>query len=170
MNKLLLKSTLGGLLLTLVMTVKAYAMCPVCTLAVAGALVLAEKYGVDNTISGLWFGALGVSVSFWTIDWLKKRNYSSRMTEILVFIFYYASMIVPLYLKGAIGLPTKRLWGVDKVVLGMMIGSIFFYLSFLLYLKIKKMNNNKPWFPFQRVVMPILTLGILSLIFYFITK
>jgi len=149
---------------------KAYAMCPICTLAVGGALVLLERYGVDNTISGIWFGGLAVSMSFWTINWLQKKNWNSLFTSILIFIFYYASMIIPLYLKKMIGLPTKQLWGIDKVILGMMVGSIFFYLSHLLYLFLKKHNNNKAYFPFQRVAMPILALSLLSAVFYFVTK
>ncbi len=164
-------SKLGALLAaSFFLPLKAHAVCPVCTIAVGGALVLLERYGVDNIISGLWFGGLAVSVSFWTCNWLKKKDWLSGFTPSLVFIFYYTSIVVPLYMNHMIGLQNKKFWGIDKIVLGMAIGSLFFYLGDLLYRKIKSRNNGKAWFPFQRVVMPILPLILLTIVFYFITR
>lgn len=149
---------------------KALAACPICTLAVGGALVLLEKYGVDNTISGLWIGGFMLSSSLWAINWIKKNEWDFKGMEPLVLIFFYGSLILPLYMKDIIGLPDKMLWGIDKTLLGIFIGSVFFHLGHIIYLKIKERNGGKPWFPFQRVVMPIFPLIILSVIFYLITK
>lgn len=149
---------------------KAYAMCPICTLAVGSAVVLLEKYGVDNTISGLWIGGLLVSGSVMTINWLKKRGLSTVLTELEIFIIYYLSVIIPFHHKLIIGNPTKMIWGMDKTFLGMALGSVFFYLAGIWYQKIKERNGGHAQFPFQKVVVPISPLVVFSIIFYFLTK
>lgn len=148
---------------------KAYAFCPVCTLAIGAGLVLLEKYGVDNTISGVWIGALTLSSAFWTVNWLKKKNITFPYITPAMIVFYYACVIWPLWYKDVIGLPGKSLWGIDKVVLGMAFGSVFFYLGGLWYEKIKAKNGGHAWFPFQKIVWAISPLIILSAIFYFMT-
>lgn len=149
---------------------KAYAMCPICTLAVGSALVLLEKYGVDNAISGLWIGGFLVSTSMMTINWLRQRNLSSPITELEIFIIYYLSAIIPFHHKLIIGNPTKMIWGMDKVLLGIGLGSVLFYLAGIWYQKIKERNGGHAQFQFQKVVVPISPLAILSIIFYFMTK
>lgn len=149
---------------------KAYAMCPVCTIAVGSAVVLLEKYGVDNTISGLWIGGLMVSTSMMTVSWLRKRKLADPLTDLLVFIFYFASLILAFHHKDIIGNPTKIIWGMDKVLFSMGLGSILFYLAGIWYQKIKEKNGGHAQFPFQKVVVPISPLIIMSLFFYFLTK
>lgn len=149
---------------------KVYAVCPVCTVAVIGGVVIAEKYGIDNTITGVWIGGLTVSLILWTINWLQKRKINFKGIDSVVSLVYFILIPVPLFLKDFIGNPHKTIWGVDKLLLGMVVGSIVFYSSASLYEILKKNNNNKPYFPFQRVVMPIAALLIFSLIFYFITR
>lgn len=164
------KYLLSGLVISLFAAKKTSAMCPVCTVAVGSTLVLLEKYGVDNTISGLWIGGLLISTSFWTINFLKKKKWDFKGMVPLVILFYYISTIMPLYYYDLIGLPNKMIWGMDKVLVGVILGTIFFMLGHLSYVKIKAANNGKAWFPFQKVAMPMLPLAILSIIFYFITR
>ncbi len=151
-------------------TRKAFAACPVCTLAVGGALVLLERFGVDNTISGLWIGGFLLSSSLWAINWIRKKKYEFKGFVPLVLIFFYGSLILPLYAKNIIGASDRLFWGVDKTLVGIGLGSIFFYFGHIGYLEIKKRNGGKPWFPFQKVLMPIAPLVVLSAIFYFITE
>jgi len=40
----------------------------------------------------------------------------------------------------------------------------------LAYNYLKRRNNGHAYFPFQKVVMPVGSLAILSMIFYFVTK
>jgi hypothetical protein len=68
-----------------------------------------------------------------------------------------------------IGHPLNTIWGMDKLVLGIILGSIFFLLAVYLNNFLKKKNNGKVYFPFQKVVIPVITLAILSVIFYFLT-
>ena len=163
----------ASLLLTtyyLLLPVHAYAICQlICPIVVAGTLTLMERYGIDNTISGLWIGGALVICSLLTIDWLKKWK-SHWSIDVGTFVFFYASTFIPLYYRHIVGDPTKRLWGMDKTLLGVVIGSVFLYLGDWGYRIIKEKNGGKAWFPFQKAVMPILPLAIFSLIFYLITK
>ncbi|MDP3917891.1 MAG: hypothetical protein Q8Q30_01815, partial [Candidatus Woesebacteria bacterium] len=51
------------------------AVCPVCTVAVAGGLGLSRYFGIDDSIIGIWSGGLMVSLTLWTIDWLSRKNW-----------------------------------------------------------------------------------------------
>ena len=148
----------------------AFAICPVCTIAVGAGIGLSRWLGVDDTVTGLWVGALIVSSIMWTINWMNKKNYRFKGRKILITVGYYLIIIVPLYWKGIIGHPFNRIWGVDKIVFGTIIGSIVFLASVLWYDDLKKKNNGKAYFPYQKVAMPVGFLAIFSAIFYFITK
>lgn len=151
-------------------TNKAEAFCPVCTVAAAGGVGLARWLGIDDTITGLWIGALLVSITFWTTNWLKKKNIKFSGLTWLCGIFYILITVVPLYITGVMGHPWNQLWGFDKLAVGMIVGGIFFYTAEQLYLFLKKKNNNRAHFPFEKVALPVIALLILSGVFYFLTK
>ncbi|HPV70336.1 MAG TPA: hypothetical protein PKY08_00305 [Candidatus Magasanikbacteria bacterium] len=150
--------------------VVAKAFCPVCTVAVGAGLGLSRWLGIDDTISGLWVGGLTASLIGWTINWLNSKKIKFRGRKILVTFLFYGLMVVPFYWMGIMGHPFNKLWGIDKLLLGIIFGSLFFLLAGLIHSQLKKNHENKSFFSFQRVVFPIGTLVILSLIFYFLTK
>lgn len=147
----------------------AQAVCPVCVVAVSACVGLSQYLGIDDTISGLWIGGLLISMIIWTIDWLKRKNIKFYFRKILVAGLFYVFTIGPLYRSEMIGHPANKLWGMDKLLLGIISGSIFFLGAVFLNNYLKKKNNDKVFFPFQKVVVPVVTLGILSGIFYFLT-
>jgi hypothetical protein len=140
------------------------AVCPVCTIAVGVGVGLCRYLGIDDTISGTWIGGLIISLIFWTVDWLNKKNTRFLFRKILVAIFYYAIIILPLYKMNIMGHPQNKLWGMDKLLAGIIVGSVIFILSVLFNDFLKKKNQGKVYFPFQRVVIPILFLIIASYI------
>lgn len=148
----------------------AFAICPICTIAVGAGIGLTEYLGIDDTIAGLWIGGLNVSLIVWTVGWLNKKNIKFFGRKPLIAIFYYALTILPLYFKGMLGNDLNKIWGYDKIIFGVVVGSIAFAIGALSYAYLKKRNGDKAYFPFQKVVMPVLPLIILSIIFYFITK
>lgn len=148
----------------------AKAVCPVCTIAVGAGIGLSRWLGIDDSITGLWIGGLTVSVIMWTLNWFDKKNIHFVWREIITVSGYYLLIVVPLFFMDVFGHPFNRLWGVDKLLLGIILGSLVFYLGAILYNYLKKKNNGHAHFPFEKVVMPVAPLIILSLAFYLITK
>lgn len=164
---------IGAGALSLLFALPAKAICPVCVVAVGAGLGLSEYLGIDDSIAGVWIGGLTVSMIAWNINWFNKKNWlfgNKDLRDILLTILYYTLIIWPLMSQNLIGNPFNKVWGIDKLLLGIVTGSLVFLLTNLYYNYLKKKNNNHAYFPFQKVVMPISTLLILSFIFYFITK
>jgi len=144
----------------------AKAICPVCTIAVGTCVGLTRWLKIDDRITGLWVGGLIVSLVIWTIDYLNKKNIKFKGRKILVFVLYYAIVIVPLYFTGIMGHPINKCWGIDKLLWGIIIGSIVFYIATISHNYLKKKNNNKSYFPLQKAAFPLGFSAIASLITY----
>jgi hypothetical protein len=148
----------------------ALAICPVCTLAVGMGVGLSRWLGIEDSITGLWIGGLIVSLITWTISWLSSKKIKIKwLLNILIFIGYYLLIIIPLDINNIINIDeiikNKK---IDDLFLSIIIGSIIFYLGTKWYFYLKEKNNNHAHFPFQKVIMPIIPLIILSIIFYLI--
>lgn len=157
-----------GLLLLLFPLAAARAVCPVCTVAVCATVGLSRWLGVDDTITGLWVGGLTISLIAWTINWLNSKNIRFFMRQPLIVLGYGLLILGPLYYYNMIGQPFNKLWGMDKLLLGIIIGAIGFIFGVWLNSYLKKKNNNQVYFPFQKVVFPVGVLLILSGVFYLI--
>ena len=164
MNK---KILLFFLILGIFFASSTFAQCPICTVAVGAGVGLCRYLGIDDTISGTWIGGLLVSLILWTINWLDKKNIHFLFRKILVAVFYYAVTIIPLYQLKIMGNPGNKSFGIDKLLFGIITGSIAFILSVMFNDFLKKKNQGKVYFPFQKVVIPILFLVITSLIHWF---
>jgi len=158
--------------LSLLFTKKALAMCPLCAVAVGAGISLSRYLGIDDSITGLWVGGLVISFVTWTIDWFDRKNINFRFRNFLTFIFYYLITIIPLYFMGVLGNPSHAVLGkwIDKLSIGIILGSISFWFAAEWYYFLKEKNNGKAYFPFQKVVMPVGVLVVLSFVFYFLTK
>lgn len=162
-----------------------YAVCPVCTVAVAGGLGLSRYFGIDDSISGVWIGGLILSTSFWLIDWsgkkyktkidkylgpiVKKIGFTNlnQSVSLIVIILMYLLTLLPLFYMGTIGHPLNTILGIDKILFGTLIGSLVFLLGKWLDKKIRE-KYGKQLFVYQKVVFPVATLIIASLLlFYF---
>lgn len=143
------------------------AVCPVCAVAVGAGLGLSRYFGIDDTISGLWVGGLILSMSLWTADWLHKRGLKIKIKvlNIVSCVIYYAITIIPLFYSGIIGHPYNTIYGIDKLLFGIIIGSLVFLLALSLDKTVRRING-KQLFIYQKVAFPVLGLIIISLIFY----
>lgn len=163
--KLFLLSLLGILIAK-----PALAFCPVCTIAVGAGVGLSRWLGVDDTVAGLWVGGLTVSLIGWTINWLDKKKIKFYGRKISIFVLYYGLIVVPLYYTDIIGHPLNTFWGMDKLLLGVIFGSVFFFIGKLVYNKVKQNNGGHAHFPFENIVFPVTPLILLSGLFYFLTR
>jgi hypothetical protein len=156
------------LLLSALIPIKTiFAVCPVCTVAVGAGLGLAEWFGIDDSISGLWIGALIVSMSIWTINWLNRKEIKFKGRKILIFAAYYLIIILPLWYEEKIGHPLNRLCGVDKLLFGIILGSVLFAAGVIFHNYLQRRNGNKSYFRGQKIVIAIAPLIVASIIFYF---
>ena len=146
-----------------------FAVCPVCSVAAAGGVGLSRWLGIDDTISGIWIGGLIVSLSLWSLSWLDKKNIKFKFRSFLVLLFFYLITFFPLYQMGFIGHSCYRLWDVDKLTLGIIFGSLTFSFGVLTDKLLRRKNNGKIYFYFQKVIIPVSFLILSSVIFYFIT-
>ncbi|MBU0546142.1 hypothetical protein KKA13_02710 [Patescibacteria group bacterium] len=148
----------------------ANAVCPVCTIAVGAGVGFSRYLGIDDTISGVWIGGLTVSLIMWTINWFKKKSINFKYREAITAIGYYLLIVAPLHYIDIIGHPLNKICGIDKILVGVFVGSVFFFGFERLYIYLKKKNGDKAHFPFEKVVLPVSPLVAWSIIFYFLTK
>ncbi|MEK7168518.1 MAG: hypothetical protein AAB778_00725 [Patescibacteria group bacterium] len=150
----------------------ALAVCPICTVAVAGGLGLSRYFGIDDSIIGIWAGGLMVSVTMWTLDWLSRKNFArvkkinQKLLTIFVFLFWVLTTYVPLFELNIIGHPFNTILGIDKLVFGSILGFFAFLLGVWSDKKVREIKG-KQLFNFQKVVFPVLSLTIFSLVLYF---
>jgi len=156
--------------LFLAFAASAKAVCPVCVVAIGSGVGLCRWLGIDDTISGLWIGGLIVAIILWTLDWMNRKNYKFKFRNILVWALYYLMVIWPLYSFDIMGHPLNKVWGIDKILFGIIAGSIVFLFSVFLNGHLKKKNNGKVYFYYQKVIIPVVLLSIFSFIFYLIIK
>lgn len=155
---------------TLVLLSAASAVCPVCTVAVGAGLEGARLLGVDDVITGIWAGGLTLSLFLWTAGWLKKRGVKSAFWQLFVpFIVYYA-LLCMVYLMPDVQFGAHTLWGVDKFLLGIIVGTVCFWGGARWYVSIKRKNGGHAQFAFQKVVVPVSLLLVATLVFWLITK
>jgi hypothetical protein len=153
----------------------AYAVCPVCTVAVVSGLGLSRWLGIDDSISGVWAGGLMISLTFWTVEWLGKKSFSwlkkvsNNLRYLSIFLFWILFTYLPLWLGGIIGHPFNRIFGVDKLLFGSIVGISAFFLGVWLDKKEREVAG-KILFNFQRVIFPVSALVIVSLVMYFLTR
>ncbi len=145
-------------------------MCPICTIAVGAGIGFSRWLGIDDTITGLWIGGLFVSLTGWTINWLRKKQWTFKGMPIITTLAYLVLIIVPLFWMGLIGHPLNVLWGIDKLVLGIVLGTFFFVAGATLHGELKKGHGGTSYFPFQKVVFPVAPLILASILFYFLTR
>jgi hypothetical protein len=148
-----------------------FAICPICTVAVGAGLGISRALGVDDAVTSVWIGGLVLSVSFWLIDWMLKKNakFQSTSYKLLVIIIMYLLVIVPLIWTKVIGLSRNKIFGVDKIIFGTVLGSLVFLISKWADQKVRQ-ARGKQLFNYQRVIFPVLSLTTTSLVLYFITK
>lgn len=148
----------------------AQAICPVCTVAVAGGLGLSHYLGIDDFITAIWVGGLCLSITAWCWNYLKKKGKLTIVTGFFVLFLVYFSALLPVYKLNYIGISANTIGGVDKIILGTAAGTIVFWAGALTNSLLKKRHGGKVYFPLQKVALPLGLLLIASLAYYVYCK
>ncbi len=137
--------------------------CPVCTIAVGVGLDVARRIGVPDSVVGLWAGALLALLGYWTIYFMNKKNWHFRGRDTIVMIISIA-MIGFAYLGAAVYNPTSicGVFTMDPLLFGTLIGAGLFIGTEKLYDWMKAKNNGHAHFPFEKVILPVIVLALVS--------
>ncbi len=152
------------------------AHCPLCTVAVGAAAVSAKYYGLDVSIIGLLIGAFGISTGLWI--GLKIKKYFKLQFPIIVLASFLLTVVpllyisndaiyFPLLLFGKAGSILNKVYWVNKVLLGSIIGGLVTLFAYYSHIYIKKING-KILFPFQGIALTLAFLFVSGLSMYFI--
>lgn len=145
-----------------------YAQCPVCIVTVGGGLLIAKKLGLDSLLTALWISGLNVAISFWFVSFIKKPKFLKNplLWTVIMFVSTYA------YLAS-----TKQMYHkndtfmhVDKVLVGLIAGTLVWLLGIGIDKLIRKYNKGKVLFFYQKVIVPLALLIVTSGIFSLLIK
>jgi len=151
---------------------KVLATCPVCVAAAGAGLGIGRKLGVSDAVIAVWLASSLTLSSIWLGNWIIKKYKLfpiGRLIHLLTFIIH-ALVIYFMYQKEYIIYNMNLLFGIDDFLAGSVIGCIVTYLQLKFYQYIKKRNNNKPHFPYEKVAILIATLILTTTIIYIINK
>jgi len=148
----------------------ALAFCPICTVAVGAGLGLSRYLGIDDSVSGIWVGALILSSGLWFSTWLKKKGLRIPYRNILITIAFYILTLIPLYFAKIIGHPFNVILGIDKLIFGTIMGSGLFLLGLIIDKVLRSKNDGKVFFYYQKVIIPMTLLISGSMLLFFLTK
>ena len=143
----------------------ALAQCPVCVVTVGGGLILADKMGIDTLLVSIWIAGLNTAISFMIADKIKKPGIWKN-GYLWSFIFL-ATALGYVYWTGQAG-AGKNLWGIDKSLLGMSIGTVIMFGAVQLDKFIRSKRDGKVLFYYQKVIIPLLGLLLATIIFNFL--
>ena len=140
-------------------------VCPVCVVAIGAGLGFSRWFGIDDIVSSIWIGAFMIAIISWTLSYMKKKKWDFTDDGIVVTLLYILLTYIPLYYAGIVGHPLNQIWSLDRIIFGSIIGATILFLGHWLHLYLKKINKNKSFFPYQRVVVPVASLIIISIVF-----
>lgn len=141
-------------------------VCPVCTVGVAVGVGLSRWLGMDDAISGIWAGALILAVALWTVRLIfRKKDKKPLWAYILSVVAWWLITFLPLYWTGFLATCSK-MFGVYRLLFGSIVGLIVVLLALKLDQILRKNNEGKARFPYQKVVIPIILLLVASLIMW----
>ncbi len=150
-------------------TVRSLAVCPICIVAVGAGLGISRYIGIDDAVTGVWIGGLIVASGLWFATVIENKKWKVPYPEVISVVSFLVLTIIPMYIGKIIGHPGNKLWGVDKILLGTVAGSITFILSVYLDKALRKTNNGEVYIYYQKVILPVLLLTIMSFTFWSLT-
>lgn len=146
--------------------------CAVCTIAVGASLEIARRMGVEDTVVGVWFGAFLMLMFFWLVKWFDAKKWHFFGRNIVLFLVTF-SLIALLYVDiGGSKVLTYSprdilIFYMDPFLFSTLLGAATLHYSSEFYQWMKRRNGGHAHFPFEKVVVPVAALALLSLVFHY---
>lgn len=139
------------------------AHCPLCTAATIAGVGITRSLGWDDSVVGIFIGAMIVSSALLVNNIFKKRNIGGnaflRIGSITVATFVLT--VLSFYFAGLFGpANTYRIFGMEKIIFGSLSGAVVSFAAFFASNEIKRKNEGKVLFNYQTMA---LTFGALIL-------
>lgn len=159
---------MAGLTLIPLKAVFANPACPVCTVAIGASLGVARKFGVADTIVGLWAGAMLVILGYWLIRWFDKKGWKFAGRDFII-LALSVGMVGFMYISELVYTPQPIFFFyMDPFLFSSLLGALTFVYSQKFYQWMKAKNGGRAHFPFEKVALPMALLaGETALLHYF---
>ena len=138
--------------------------CAVCTIAIGASIGIARRIGVDDTVIGVFFGALMTVCGFWLIKYFEKKNWNFSFRNSILMLLSLSS-VIPMYF-GILEYKKDENFYLDIFLFAYLLGGLIYITTSRLY-QVIKLKRGHAHFPFEKVVLPVSSLFITSLIFNF---
>ena len=145
------------------------AHCPLCTAATIVGVGVTRSLGWDDSIVGVFVGAMIVSSALWVNNILKKKkiggNAFLRIGSITFATFVLT--VLSFYYAGIFGLAnTYRIFGMEKIIFGTISGAVVSFVAFFASNEMKKRNEGKVLFNYQTMALTFGALILNALLFW----
>ncbi|MDD3668732.1 MAG: hypothetical protein PHX68_00310 [Alphaproteobacteria bacterium] len=137
--------------------------CAVCTVAVGASLMIARRLGIDDCVVGVWSGAMMAIIGYWMIRFCEKRGWRFPLRGPILMALSVASIgfvytgEMP-YAPAIIGFLY-----IDSFLLANIIGAGVFIAGMRFYEGMKARNGGHAHFPFEKVLVPVAAVALMSL-------
>ncbi len=139
-------------------------MCgPICAVGIASGLGISRWLGIDDITLGLWIGALILSVSIQFNIFLNKKGKSFPYSFWVIFLSSWTLSFLPI-LINLDKYTSCIICGFPEVICGSILGILTLFLVDKLNLFIIDKHNKKVYFYYQKVIIPLIGLVIVSII------
>ena len=147
------------------------AMCPLCTAGTIIGVGVTRSLGWDDSIVGLFVGAMIVSTALWINNIMKKRNIGGnaflRIGSITVATFVLT--VLSFYYTGIFGpANTYRIFGMEKIIFGSISGAVVSFAAFFASNEIKRRNDGIVLFNYQSMAFTFGALVLIALLFWMV--
>ncbi|MDP2930388.1 MAG: hypothetical protein Q8N56_02145 [bacterium] len=134
--------------------IKALAFCPLCVVATGTFLGIFRWLGVDDTIIGLWLGGFILSVSTVFNNFLIRKGKKIKFQLFSILSIFYGLVVLSLYKLGGLS-PYNKIFGIDKIFFGMILGSLLLLSAPYLDKFLRKQNQGKIFISHQKMLIAI---------------
>lgn len=140
------------------------AHCPLCVAGAGVGLSLSRYLGVDDSITGIWLATFLGAISFWSFAAIRQRIQKPNLTWLkpALYLLIFSLTIWSFYQFNLV-IRMEKIYGLDKLTFGMIVGGVAFYLVEVLNDWLIKIRG-KSFFPYQRLISSLGVALILSLI------
>ena len=145
------------------------AHCPLCTAATIVGVGVTRSLGWDDSIVGVFVGAMIVSSALWVNNIFKKRNIGGnaflRIGSITIATFVLT--VLSFYFAGLFGpANTYRIFGMEKIIFGSLSGAVVSFATFFASNEMKRRNEGKALFNYQTMALTFGALVLNALLFW----